>query len=131
MDFENQIIQLVADAIGSAGVRASFSSEDNPNPATFPHVSIVLSDDYTYRKTVTVRGEQHAQKMISINTYTNNESGRKEAAKAIADIIDGTMKQYGFIRTSRVPMSSLNNASIYRIAERFVGIVGSDGIVYQ
>lgn len=129
----NSVLERLLVRLESDGVICSYSTEDNPVLAEeqFPHLSVVESDNYTYRRTITRRGEEHAVKMFTINVYSNSVSGRRTEAERISSIVDDEMLVMGFTRTSMVPMSNLHNATVYRITARYTGAVSKDGIVYR
>lgn len=129
----NSVLERLLDRLESEGVSCSYSTEDNPVLAEdqFPHLSVVESDNYTYRRTITRRGEEHAGKMYAINVYSNSAHGRRTEAENISAIVDSEMLAMGFTRTSMVPMSNLHNATVYRITARYTGAVSKGGIVYR
>lgn len=129
----NSVLERLLVRLESEGVPCSYSTEDNPvlTEDQFPHLSVVESDNYTYRRTITRRGEEHAGKMYTINVYSNSAHGRRTEAENISAIVDSEMLAMGFTRTSMVPMSNLHNATVYRITARYTGAVSKDGIVYR
>ncbi len=131
IDIWNLVLERLLVRLEDEGEKVSYSSEDNPSPAKFPHVSLVESDDYTHTRTITRRGETHAVKMYSINVYSNTEGGRKEEAERIMRIIDDEMQAMGFTRRSKLPVSNLHNATVYRIAARYSGVVSQSGVIYR
>lgn len=129
----NSVLERLLDRLESEGVPCSYSTEDNPvlTEYQFPHLSVVESDNYTYRRTITRRGEEHAGKMYTINVYSNSANGRRTEAENISAIVDSEMLAMGFTRISMIPMSNLHNATVYRITARYTGAVSKDGIVYR
>lgn len=129
----NSVLERLLVRLESEGVSCSYSTEDNPvlTEDQFPHLSVVESDNYTYRRTITRRGEEHAGKMYTINVYSNSAHGRRTEAENISAIVDSEMLAMGFTRTSMAPMSNLHNATVYRITARYTGAVSKDGIVYR
>lgn len=129
----NPVLERLLVRLESEGVSCSYSTEDNPvlTKYQFPHLSVVESDNYTYRRTITRRGEEHAVKMYTINVYSNSANGRRTEAENISAIVDSEMLAMGFTRISMIPMSNLHNATVYRIPARYTGAVSKDGIVYR
>lgn len=127
----NLVLERILVRLEAEDIRVSYSTEDNPKPASFPNVSLVESDDYTYTRTVTRKGEEHAVKMYSINVYSNSEAGRKAEAEKIMGIIDDEMLSIGFVRRSMLPISNMNQATVYRIAARYSGVVSKSGMIYR
>lgn len=127
----NLVLERLLVRLEAEGVTVDYSTEDNPSPAKFPHLSLVESDDYTYTRTMTRKGEQHAAKMYSVNVYSNSEAGRKAEAEKIMAIVDDEMLAMGFVRRSMLPVSNLHNATVYRIAARYSGVVSKSGMIYR
>lgn len=127
----NLVLERILVRLAAEDIRVSYSTEDNPKPASFPHVSLVESDDYTYTRTITRQGETHAVKLYSVNVYSNSEAGRKAEAEKIMGVIDDEMLSMGFVRRSMLPASNLNQATVYRIAARYSGVVSKSGMIYR
>lgn len=131
IDIWNLVLERILTRLEAEGLRVSYSTEDNPSPASFPHLSLVESDDHTYTRTITRRGEAHAVKMYSVNVYSASEDGRRDEAERIMAIVDAEMQAMGFVRLSKVPFSGLNQATAYRIAARYSGVVSQSGVIYR
>lgn len=127
----NLVLERLLVRLEVEGVTVDYSTEDNPSPAKFPHLSLVESDDYTYTRTMTRKGEQHAAKLYSVNVYSNSETGRKAEAEKVMAIVDDEMLAMGFVRRSMLPVSNLNHATVYRIAARYSGVVSKSGMIYR
>lgn len=129
----NAVLERLLVRLEAAGIACGYSTEDNPELGEhrFPHLSLVESDNYTYRPTMTRRGEFHAGKMFSVNVYSNSEQGRRAEAERIMAIVDDEMQEMGFVRQAMVPMSNLYNATVYRITARYTGLVSKDGMIYR
>lgn len=127
IDIENIVFTALATAIRDAYPTASVYGEYVEVPATFPSVSIVEADNRVVERTRDLDGVEHyAQLMYEINIYTNDASGKKTKAKAIAELIDGIMSGMLFTRTFRGQTPNVDR-SIYRISLRYEAIV-SEGI---
>ncbi len=127
----NHVLERLLVRLEAEGETVSYSTEDNPSPASFPHMSLVESDDYTYTRTMTRTGEQHAAKMFSLSIYSNSGAGRRAEAERIMAVVDDEMQKMGFVRRAKVPTSNLNNATIYRIAARYSCVVSKSGMIYR
>ena len=66
-----------------------------------------------------------------MNVYSNSEDGRRAEAEKIMGIVDDEMLAMGFVRRSMLPVSNLNNATVYRIAARYSGVVSKSGMIYR
>lgn len=133
IQIQNLVLERLLNRLEAAGIAVSYSSEDNPSllENQFPHLSVVESNDATYTRTLTSKGENHAEKMYSIGVYSNSEGNRQAEAEQIAALVDDEMLSMGFIRRSMTRLSNLNYATVYRISARYSGVVGIDGIIYR
>lgn len=123
IDIENIVFTALADAIRTAYPTASVYGEFVEVPASFPCISIVEADNRVLERTRDLDGVEHyAQLMYEINIYTNDASGKKTKAKAIANLIDGIMGGMLFTRTFRGQTPNVDR-SIYRITMRYSGVV--------
>ena len=133
IDIWNAVLDRLLERLSAEGISVKYSTEDNPylRRNQFPHLSVVEGDDAAYTPTMTRNGEQHSTKMYNIGIYSNSESGRRAEAEKIFSVVDDEMRLMGFVRRSKVPVSNINNATIYRIAARYSGVVSKDGIIYR
>jgi hypothetical protein len=123
IDIENIVFTRLATEIRTAYPDTSVYGEYVEVPATFPSVSIVEADNRVVERTRDLDGVEHyAQLMYEINIYTNDASGKKTKAKAIAELIDGIMSEMLFTRTFRGQTPNVDR-SIYRISLRYEAIV--------
>ena len=123
IDIENIVFTALANAIRTAYPTASVYGEFVEVPASFPCISIVEADNRVLERTRDLDGVEHyAQLMYEINIYTNDASGKKTKAKAIANLIDGIMGGMLFTRTFRGQTPNVDR-SIYRITMRYFGVV--------
>ena len=97
---------------------------ENPVPESFPCVTVVLTDNYTYQKTlVSNQGrENHAHITFTVNVYTNNAQDRKLVAKDIFNTVDLTLQDLCLTRTYASYMPNIDR-TIFRITGRYYGIV--------
>ena len=123
IDIENYVLTQVKNAIIAQYPSAKVYGEYIDVPAGFPCVTVMESDNKTYRPTQDDSlTEHHAEVMYEINVYTNDKNGRKDKAKRIADIADSTMQSMKFTRTFREQIPNIDR-TILRITMRYEGIV--------
>lgn len=100
-------------------------------PASFPHVSIVESDNSVYERTQDSSSmENHASLVYETNVYSNKKTGKKTECKAIIEEIDKTLAEIGF---TRIMLNQIQNADpgIYRMIGRYKAIISTDKIIYR
>ena len=123
IDIENIVFTALSNAIKTVYTTASVYGEYVEVPASFPCVSIVEADNRVLERTRDLSGVEHyAQVMYEINIYTNDASGKKSKAKAIANLIDTQMGGMLFTRTYRGQTPNIDR-SIYRITLRYEAVV--------
>lgn len=128
IDIENIVIDTVQDAVASAFgeeyPNLAFYSEYVEIPSDFPCVTLVESDNSTYRRTQDDDLQEHnATLMYECNVYTTNMTGKKALAKQIADVVDNVMQGLKFTRITHTPMAN-QDRTIYRIVMRYTAVVG-------
>lgn len=127
IDIENIVFNTVYDAL-TAAYAASYPDmtiygEYVPAPSGFPCVTIVEDDNYTYRRTQDNQlAEHNANLMYTVNVYTDNITGKKSLAKAIANTVDVAMQNMKFTRTFRSQIPNTDR-TIYRITMRYEAVV--------
>lgn len=131
IDIESQVFTLIATKLRSKFKDITVASTLTDIPATFPFVSIVEGDNYTYVKSLdSSRREEHATVMYEINVYSNKSSGKKQECKNIYVTIDSELIKLGFTRISKSPFSN-ETATIYRIVGRYIAVVSKEGKIYR
>ena len=126
IDIENVIFTRIAQLVRSEFQGASVYGEYVEVPASFPCITIVEADNKVYENTRDLDGiEHHAQVMYEINIYTNDSSGKKSTAKAIANVIDSAMSDMLFTRTFRGQTPNVDR-TIYRITMRYQAVVSEN-----
>ncbi len=140
IDIENIVFNTVATALRAQYLTEypdlTVYGEYVPAPSSFPCVTVVEDDNYTYRRTQDEQLIEHnARVMYTVNIYTNNIVGKKGVAKKIADFVDLQMQNMKFTRTMRGQIPN-EDRTIYRITMRYEAIVNrgrasGDDIVYQ
>ena len=132
IDVENLVIDTVSKAIkASAYQNTNVSSEYTDTPSSFPFVSIVEADNYTYRKTQDDDlKEHHTNVMYEINVYSNKTNGKKTEAKKIMEIVDTALQNIKFTRTVKQEIPNKDN-TIYRIIARYEAVIGEGQTIGQ
>ena len=126
IDVENEVYTMLAQALRAEFPGIDVASEVVSAPASFPHVSCYMGDDYTpIREQTGKNTETFAVMMFQIDIYSNKEQGRKTECKNISKFISDFLFRHNFIRTANIPTPNMNNTSIYRITQRYR--VASDG----
>lgn len=119
IDIANAVFTALAPMLRDE-FKANVTSEYVKEPAKFPHVSIVESDNYVTVRNVDSSGkEKFATVMYEINVYSNKQSGKKSECRAIMSKIDETLYSLGFTRLSMTPVPNLEDATIYRLTARY------------
>ena len=132
IDIEKEIFNIVAKAIRDKYPGAYVIGEYVIAPARFPCVSIVEIDNSVYDKTQTSGSlENHADVTYEVNIYSNKTSGKKSECKAIASLIDNEFATLGFSRSMLQPIPNMDDATIYRMVGRYMGVVSKDNYVFR
>ena len=132
INVENEIFNVIANAVRTAYPGAYVVGEYVKAPPKFPYVSIIENDNAVYDKTQTSSNlENHASVMYEVNIYSNKTSGKKSECKAIASLIDNEFATLGFSRTMLQHIPNIEDATIYRMVGRYQGVVSKDKVVYR
>lgn len=132
INVETEIFNIVANAIRSKYPNAYVVGEYVKSPARFPCVSIVEIDNSAYDKTQTSSNlENHASVTYEVNIYSNKTSGKKSECRAIASLIDDEFATLGFSRSMLQPIPNMDDATIYRMTGRYMGVVSKEKVVYR
>ena len=132
INVENEIFNIIANAVRTAYPDAYVVGEYVKAPARFPFISIVEIDNTAYDRTQTSSSlENHADITYEVNIYSNKTSGKKSECKAIASLIDNEFATLGFSRTMLQPIPNVDDATIYRMLGRYRGVVSKDFKVYR
>lgn len=129
IDIENIVINTIKTAVQTAYPTCTVYGVYVEAPSSFPCVSIVEDDNYTYLQTQDEALQEHqANVMYSINVFSNLSAGAKEQAKAIMAVIDTAMQNMKFTRTVRSQIPNVDR-TIYRVVARYTAIVGEPQII--
>ncbi len=136
IDVENLVVDTITKAVQAVYTGVLVESDYNDTPSSFPFVSVIEMDNYTYKKTQDDElQEHHAHLMYEVNVYSNKTKGKKSEAKKIMDTIDKTFQNIKFTRIIKQPIPN-KDRSIYRIVARYEAVVGEgfkvgDDTIYQ
>lgn len=120
IDIESAVFSPISKAIKDAYPGAFVTGEYVKAPSSFPHVSIVESDNYmSMNRLDTSDTEKYSTVMYEINVYSNKTAGKKSECRAIMGLIDHMMYCRNFTRLSMAPIPNLEDATIYRITARY------------
>ena len=132
IDIESQIFDIVANAVREKYPDAYVVGEYVKSPSRFPSVSIVEIDNTAYDKTQSSGSlENHASVTYEVNIYSNKTSGKKSECKAIASLIDDEFATLGFSRTMLQPIPNVDDATIYRMTGRYMGVVSTNYKIFR
>lgn len=132
IDIENEVFDAIASAVRNEYRGAYVVGEYVKSPSKFPCVSVVEIDNSAYDNTQTSGSlENHVSVTYEVNIYSNKTSGKKSECKAIAALIDNEFATLGFSRTMLQPIPNVDDATIYRITGRYVGVVSKDKLIFR
>ena len=113
IDCENEIYTLIVEALGDD---INVTSEYVKSPASFPHVSVVMTDNYTIENRYdTSMTDNLVEVTFEINVYSNKTNGKKTECKNILQTIDDLLYTMNFTRTAFTPVPNVEDATIYRL----------------
>ena len=132
IDVENLVIDTISKALKATAYSNTLVVSDyTDTPSSFPCVSVIESDNYTYRRTQdNDLKEHHTNVMYEVNVYSNKTSGSKSEAKAIIEIVDTAFQNMKFTRTLKQTIPN-RDKSIYRIVARYEAVIGEEQTIGQ
>lgn len=131
IDIENEVFQLIYDAVKAEYPEAIVRGEEVLEPSQFPCVSVVEASNYPYHASQdSASYEHHVNVIYEIQIFTNKTKGRKTQAKDLFRICDDQFARKGFVRTMKYPLS-LDDATKYRIVGRYSAVVGENHTIYR
>ena len=132
VNVENEIFNIVANAVRSAYPGIYISGEYVKSPPKFPAVSLIEMDNSAYDRTQTSGSvENHAELMYEVNVYSNKQSGKKSECKSISALIDSELAALGFSRTMLQPIPNMDDATIYRMVGRYRAVASNDKMIFR
>lgn len=131
LDAESAIFTVVANDLRARFDGISVYGEEVESPASFPCVTLVQTDNATYKRTMTAENtENHVSAVFVANAYSNSLPLGKQQCKDIIAAIDEILRGLGFVRTLSEPIPNYERTIRRRVA-RWNGIVGADGYIYK
>lgn len=120
IDPENEVYTRIVEVLRAEFPGINTASEYVKSPSSFPHVSIVQSDNYpiTEHEDSSLQ-ENMVQVMFEVNVHSNKSPGKKTECKAIMNVINDLLTSMNFRRLVMTPVPNMENASIYRITARY------------
>ena len=130
IDIENELFTRIATKLRYEYQPIMVVGEYVRQPSRFPFVSIVEQDNSTYGRSSDCT-ERHSSLMYEINVYSNLVTGKKSECKKIMKTIDEEMLNMGFQRITSRPVPNLEDATVYRIMNRYRGIVDDRKYIFR
>ena len=126
----NEVFTLLVNTLASYDNNIKTSSVYVNMPSEYPFVSLEEINNSVYEQTSdSCDIENHALIELEANIYTKNPL-KKSKADGIANVIDGLLKSYNFVRQSKNVLQD-SNETTYRIVLRYSGVVSKDSVVYR
>ena len=120
IDPENEVYDRLAKQLREKFPGIDIASEYVKTPSTFPHVSVVCTDNFVSTRTQTCSSaEVSAVVAFQIDVYSNKREGKKTECKTIAKEISDAMYKMNFTRLAFTPVPNMEDATIYRITARY------------
>lgn len=120
IDIENELYTEFAVALRNNFQGIDVSSEYVPQPNTFPHVTIMETDNYqTAAHRDTSDKERLSSLMYQVDVYSNKKAAKKTECKNIIQFIDEMFFARNFTRQSVARTPNMQDATIYRITARY------------
>lgn len=125
IDVENYVIDQVAQRLQGENPPVHVYSSHVRSPSVFPCVMIYELSNVTFDGTRAADGiERHADLRYTVETCTNDTTGKKENAKRISKLVDDVMQGMGFYRESKQYSFGTNESSIFVALTTYRGLVG-------
>lgn len=132
IDIENEVFHDVAIAVRNEFPKAYVIGEYVKSPPKFPCVSLVEMDNSARRDTQTSEElENHSELLYQLDVYSNRTSAKKSECKEIIALADERMAAMGFRRTMLQPVPNIDDATVYRMTARYVGVVSKNRVIYR
>lgn len=130
-DIENQINTLIYTAVSPTYPTAKFESVLNLSPSVFPCICVEMLNATTVKSALDSSNvEKYTDVTFEINIFTNEASGKKQAAKDIFSLVDEAMFRKGFTRITYLP-SGLDHGTKYRLLVRYQAAVDNNNRIYR
>ena len=124
IDCENEVYTRVAQVLRTTHSGINITGDYTNVPASFPHVSIIQSDNKTVKEFTDE--EEMIRIVFDVDVYSNAKSGKKTEAKKIAKTICDVFFSMNFRRLHLMPIPNRDDPTIYRLTASFEAF--TDGI---
>mgnify|MGYP004443412139 FL=1 len=115
---ENEVYTKIVEVLKAKFEKINISNKYISTPSSFPHVSIIQSDNSIIPSYTTTVSEM-AQVMFEINIYSNKTLDNKEECEHIAKLIDEVLFFMNFRRMTMSPVPNMEDTKVYRIVARY------------
>ena len=115
---ENEVYTKIVEVLKAKFEKINISNKYISTPSSFPHVSIIQSDNSVITNYTTTVSEM-AQVMFEVNIYSNKTFDNKEECEHIAKVIDNVLFFMNFRRMTMSPVPNMEDTKIYRIVARY------------
>lgn len=130
IDVEKIVFNTVYNAVKAVSPNAAVYGETVERAAKFPSVTVMETDNVTYKKTLDdANHEHHAQVTYEINVYSDKQKGNKKECRAILAAADAAMQGMNFVRLMTTQLPNVDR-TIYRMYARYRAIV-EEGITEE
>ena len=131
VDLEYEIYTALATAMRAEIEDISLGTVTEYAPPSFPHLSVVEADNYSYRASRdTASNDNHAVVMYELTAFSNKQNTKKQECKKIMAVADAVMDSLGFTRMGLTP-AIINDGSVMRMVARYEAVVSPTGIIYR
>ena len=128
IDIEAAVFDAVYQVVTTRIPPNSFKSEYVRNPASLPFATLIEVDNMTdERSRGTALDEEYSLIAYESNVYAMS----KAECRAIAGLIDETLKRMNFACSSLRFTPNLSDPDIYRITGRYQAAVNANGDLYR
>ena len=122
IDIETQVIDKVVRAVQAEYPKAVVEDRFTAVPSAFPYVAVYEMNNTVPQRYVDNTGNELYNEVTYEAQIFTNDRVKKSTANAIAQIVDETIRNLGFLRTFKNPIPNVDT-TIYRIALRYTAVV--------
>lgn len=122
ISIETQVIDKVIRAVQAEYPKAVVEDRFTAVPSAFPYVAVYELNSAVPQRYVDNTGKELYNEVTYEAQIFTNDRVKKSTANAIAQIVDETMRNLGFLRTFKNPIPNVDT-TIYRIALRYTAVV--------
>lgn len=122
ISIETQVIDKVIRAVQAEYPKAVVEDRFTAVPSAFPYVAVYEMNNVEPQRYIDNTGNELYNEVTYEAQVFTNDRVKKSTANAIAQIVDETMRELGFLRTFKNPIPNVDT-TIYRIALRYTAVV--------